>query len=329
MRADRLLSILLLLQVRSRVTARELARRLEVSERTIHRDMEALGAAGVPVVAERGAGGGWGLLDTYRTRAPGLTDAEIQALFLMQPARLLADLGLRGAGEAGAIKLLAALPAVQRQGAEYVRERIHVDGAGWRASDEAAPHLATLQDAIWQQRIVRLRYEREGGAVERRVAPLGLVAKGRVWYLVGAIDGDLRTYRVSRVEAAEITEEPFTRPPAFDLAAYWTAAAAQFVANLPRYPTTLSMPSGLVAPFRAAARFARVGAPGPPDAAGWVVVPVEFEREIDACETVLSFGPEVRVLDPPALRARVIRQAELLLAAYAAEAGSPHAAPAP
>ena len=323
MRADRLLSILLLLQVRPRVTARELARRLEVSERTIHRDMEALGAAGVPVVAERGAGGGWGLLETYRTRAPGLTEAEIQALFLMQPARLLADLGLRGAGEAGAIKLLAALPAVQRQGAEFVRERIHVDGAGWRASDEAAPHLATLQDAIWQERIVRLRYARDGGSVERRVAPLGLVAKGRVWYLVAAIDGDLRTYRVSRIEAADVTDEAFTRPPAFDLAAHWTAAAAQFVANLPRYPTTLAMPPGLLAPFRAAARFARVGAPGPPDAAGWVTVPVDFEREIDACETVLSFGPEIRVLDPPALRARVIRQAELLLAAYAADACPP------
>src|SRR5947209_13448846 len=163
MRADRLLSILLLLQVRRRLTARELAARLEVSERTIHRDMEGLSAAGIPVYAERGAGGGWILPDDFRTKLPGLTDEETRALFLSTPARLLTDLGLRGASEAGLIKLLAALPSAHRVDAEYARQRIHVDGAAWHGAAEAVPFLPLLQEAIWQDRNVHLTYQRGDG----------------------------------------------------------------------------------------------------------------------------------------------------------------------
>src|SRR5579871_117459 len=182
MRADRLLSIMLLLQVHRRMTASELARRLEVSERTIHRDMEALSAAGIPVTAQRGAGGGWLLLEGYRTNLTGLTNAEIQALFLTTPARLLADLGLGRASDAASIKLLAALPAVSRRGAEYARQRIHVDIAGWGQAEGSIPFLAALQDAIWQEYRVGIAYRRaDGAAVERVVDPLGLVAKGSIW----------------------------------------------------------------------------------------------------------------------------------------------------
>src|SRR5438874_11494791 len=130
MRADRLLSILLILQVHQRITARELSKRLEVSERTIHRDMEALGAAGVPVYAERGTGGGWVLSEAYQTNLTGLNEAEIQSLFLANPPHLLADLGLRQASEGALIKLLAALPSISRRDAEFARQRLHVDGAG-------------------------------------------------------------------------------------------------------------------------------------------------------------------------------------------------------
>src|SRR5262245_108945 len=141
MRADRLLSILLLLQTGGRMTARGLAERLEVSERTIHRDMEALSMAGVPVIAERGANGGWSLLEAYRTNLTGLNQAEIQALFLTQPPHVLSDLGMRQAAEGALVKLLASLPTPQRQDAEFMRARIHVDGAGWKQSVESVPCL--------------------------------------------------------------------------------------------------------------------------------------------------------------------------------------------
>src|SRR5215469_12044094 len=178
MRADRLLSILLLLQVHRRITAGELARRLEVSERTIHRDMEALGIAGIPVVAERGIGGGWSLMEEYRTNLTGLNKAEIQALFLAGPSRLLADLGLEKASDAALIKLLAALPSTNRNDAEYVRQRIHFDVTGWHRADDGVPFLPALQQAIWRERKVLLTYQRGGdcGSVERLADPLGLVA---------------------------------------------------------------------------------------------------------------------------------------------------------
>src|SRR5215207_7455103 len=186
MRADRLVSIMLLLQVYRRLTAGELARRLEVSERTIHRDMEALSAAGVPVVAERGSGGGWALAGGYRTNLTGLNAAEVQTLFSGLPARLLADLKLDRDSDAAHVKLLAALPPSSRADAEYARRRVHVDVAGWGAAEEAVPHLHTVQEAVWRGRKLFFTYGDDcgGAAAERAVDPLGLVAKGGVWYLV-------------------------------------------------------------------------------------------------------------------------------------------------
>src|SRR5438128_12227933 len=194
MRADRLLSVLLLLQVHRRLTARELAKRLEVSERTIHRDMEALSAAGFPVFAERGSGGGWMLVEGYRTNLTGLNAVEVQALFVTKPLRLLADLGLDKASDAALIKLSAALPSAHRPGAENARQRIHIDVTGWNRPDEAARFLPLLQEAVWQERRLRFTYQRGGGcdAVQRVADPLGLVAKGSIWYLVAAVDGDIR-----------------------------------------------------------------------------------------------------------------------------------------
>lgn len=183
MRADRLLSILMLLQVHSRLTARNLAERLEVSERTILRDMDALSTAGVPVVAERGKGGGWGLLESYQTTLTGLNLAEIQALFLPKPTHLLANLGWSQAFEAALLKLLAALPAANRSQAEAVSQRIHVDPTGWHHWEEEMSTFPILQAAIWQERQLDLDYQRGNGTtVQRLVNPLGLVAKGRIWY---------------------------------------------------------------------------------------------------------------------------------------------------
>jgi predicted DNA-binding transcriptional regulator YafY len=310
MRADRLLSIMLLLQVHRRMTARELARRLEVSQRTIHRDMEALSGSGVPVVAERGTGGGWRLLEEYRTNLTGLNEAEIQSLFLTKPPRLLADLGLDRASEAALIKLLAALPAGSRRRAEDIRARIHIDVPGWRPSEESARFLSLLQEAVWQERRLRLTYERaDGTAVERVVDPLGLVAKGSVWYLVAAVEGGPRTYRASRIQQAALTDEACVRPKDFDLADYWEQSQVEFRAHLPRYPATIRAHPSIAGRVRSGERFSRVAREHLPDEEGWIRLEMIFEEEHGAREFVLSFGPQIEVIEPAALREQVIEAA--------------------
>lgn len=317
MRADRLLSILLLLQVQRRRTARELAERLGVSARTIHRDMEALSGAGVPVVAARGAGGGWHLLEEYRTDLTGLNDAEVQALFLASPGRVFADLGLSAAADGALIKLLAALPGRQRHRAEDIQRRIHIDLAGWRQVAGAVPTLPTLQTAIWEERHLLLGYRRgDGRDVERVVAPLGLVAKGSLWYLIAAHDDELRTYRVSRIATATVLDTRFARPPTFDLAAFWAQSSREFLTRLPQYRATVRIAPAILKSIRLGGRYARIEEEGPPDTEGWSTVRLLLETEEWAREFVLGFGATLEVLDPPELRAYVVREAEAIVARY-------------
>lgn len=317
MRADRLLSILLLLQVHRRMTARDLAQRLEVSERTIHRDMEALSSAGVPVTAERGTGGGWTLLNEYRTNLTGLNDGEIQALFLSSPTRLLNDLGLEQASQAALIKLLAALPSISRRDAEYVRQRIYVDTAGWHHADEDLHALPTLQESLWQERKIVFTYQKSEGAIERLADPLGLVAKGTIWYLVATVEEQVRSYRVSRIQNVEICPEPSVRPTDFDLATFWSQSSAQFVATLPRYSVTLRLQKDLLEPLiHASGRYMRIDKISSPDECGHLEIRLNFQMEEEACGYVLSFGPQVEVIDPPKLREKVISLAKNVLTFY-------------
>ena len=318
MRADRLFSIVLLLQAHRLLTARALAERLEVSERTIHRDMEALSAAGIPVVAERGTGGGWSLLGEYRTNLTGLNETEIQSLFVTRPSRVLADLNLEKAAEGATLKLLAALPSVYRRGAEQARQRIYLDVSGWQRAEEAVPLLHVLQDAVWQGRRLRMTYGRgDCGASERVVDPLGLVAKGSVWYLVAAVGGgEVRSYRVSRVERAEPTGEACVRPEGFDLAAFWEQSAAQFRASLPRYRAVVRVRREVVPRLPLGGRFARVVETGEPDAEGRVRVVLRFDVEEMACEYALGFGTQLEVLEPASLREKVIEAAKGVVAFY-------------
>lgn len=312
MRADRLVSILLLLQTNTRLTARQLSKRLEVSERTILRDMDALSAAGVPVVAERGASGGWSLLEPYRTNLNGLTQAEIQTLFLAAPGKLLADLGLRKANESAIIKLLSAIPSVSRRDAEYARQRIHIDTTGWRApSVESVAMLPVLQDAVWRERKVKMVYRRdECEPSERLVDPLGLVAKGSVWYLVAGVEGDIRSYRVSRVMEAHILDEPASRPKDFDLAAHWQRSAAEFKAKLPRYYVTVR---------------------ATPRAEFWLawqhrietrledgLLRLRFDAEEEALISLLGLGTMIEIMEPAVLRDRVLAEARAVADSYAA-----------
>src|SRR5215472_9846606 len=218
LRADRLLSMLLLLQTRGRMTARELAARLEVSERTIYRDLDALSLAGVPIYTERGPGGGCELLNGYQTKLTGLTEMEVRALFLLGVSHPLTDLGLDHALEDALLKLSAALPSTSRASATQVHQRIHLDASLPSHNGEALLHLQIIQQALWQDRTLRLTCTHQ---CEQSVNPYGLVSKAGEWYLVGAIAGEMRVLRVSRIQAAQMTEEHFTRPEVFDLATYW------------------------------------------------------------------------------------------------------------
>lgn len=317
MRADRLFSIVLLLQSRGQMTARALARELEVSERTIHRDMEALSGAGIPVIAERGSTGGWALLGEYRTNLTGLNEAEIQSLFVTRPSAVLADLRLDKAAEGALLKLLAALPSIYRRGAEHTRQRIHIDVTGWHTTKEAVPLLHVIQNAIWKERQLRIRYQRgECDSVQRLVEPLGLVAKGSVWYLVGSVEGQVRSYRVSRVLDAEMTEKHFERPANFDLVRFWEHSAVQFRELLPRYQTKVRVRPEIVSRMPYAGRFCRIEEMGQPDADGWIPVTLRFDIEEMACEYALGFGAQLEVLEPPALRDKVIAAAKATLESY-------------
>jgi predicted DNA-binding transcriptional regulator YafY len=317
MRADRLLSILLLLQANGLMSARTLAARLEVSERTVHRDMESLSIAGVPVYAERGRRGGWALLDSYRTDLTGLTEAELRSLVLTSAPGVLADLGLGDAANSALIKLLATLPEARRAAAESARGYLYVDPTGWRRADEAAPFLPLLERALRQHRQVAITYERafDRSVVERIANPLGLVAKGSVWYLAATVEGNARTYRASRLRAVEILDAPAERPADFDLASFWTAASAEFRAALPVHRVVLRVsPEGL-GRLRMGWRFAALESETEPDAEGWVTATIRADSDDIAVECVLALGRHAQVLEPLSTRDRVIALAREVIAA--------------
>ncbi len=321
MRADRLLSALLLLQAHGRLTGRALAARLEVSARTVHRDMEALSAAGVPVFALRGARGGWQLDEGWRTRVPGLDAGELRALLMAQP-RVLGDPGLARAAERALDKLLAALPASLRAQAASIRQRLHVDTTGWGGAPEDLSMLPVVQDAVAHDRKLAFRYLRAGRErVERVVDPLGLVAKGGTWYLVARKPEGYRTYRVSRIEEATLLDQPCERPPDFDLAAYWKASTEELQRSWTRYQAVLRVEP------RAARSLQRWRAtslvePAPAGNAGeWVTLRVGFDDEDQACFVVLGHGPRAEVIAPASLRERVAAD----LAAAARRAFEGHA----
>ena len=322
MRADRLISLLILLQTQGRMTARELAETLEVSERTIYRDMDALSAAGVPVYAERGPGGGCALLDSYRTNLTGLTQDQVCALFMLSIPAPLADLGVSKELKAALLKLAAALPSDHRRDAEHSQQRIHLDAAGWFQPEEPVPHLRTIQAAVWQDRKLYIKYRRgDGTPGDRTLAPYGLVAKASIWYLVASREGQMRVYRVSRVQQARLTDEHFERPAEFDLATFWGQWCKAFETSRPKYPVTLRVaPEFLpVLPqIFGEGIHALIARAGPPDDRGWVTLTLTFESLEAARTRVLGLGTHVEVVAPPALRESVLETATRIVAFYTA-----------
>src|SRR3954447_24925974 len=315
MRASRLISLLLLLQTRGQMTAADLAAELEVSERTVHRDIEALSGAGIPVYAARGRHGGVALVEGYRTRLTGMTAEEAEALFLSGVPGPAAELGLGTVVAAARLKVLAALPTELRARASRLVERFHLDAAAWYHPDEAVPHLGALSEAVWECQRVQIGYDRGDKTVDRVLEPLGLVLKAGVWYLVAAADGQARTYRVSRVTRVRPLDGPFQRPNGFDLAAFWAEASAAYERDTPRVEVVLRIARDRMDRLRGVIGerpFDTIERLDEADPDGWLRIRVRLDWPNEATTQVLAVGPGCELLEPPELRRRIGEEARRL-----------------
>ena len=330
MRADRLLSLALLLQARGAATARALAAELGVSVRTVYRDLEALSAAGVPVVTEPGPGGGCPLMPGYRFPLRGLRPEEAEALLILGVPTALRELGLEAALTAAhrQIQVTAGVPAATL---------VHLDMPRWFGGQEEVPCLRELAQALRLGRKLALRYrpaegrpaegrDAEGRDAEGRpaegpvVGPLGLVNKGGTWYLVASRGtGGIRVFRAGRVSGARVLPEPFCRPADFDLAGFWARWSADFEGSRPRLRVRVAASPRALAVFPEVfgpAVGAALAAAAPPGEDGWQVVTLTFEHELAAAHRLAGFGAQVEILDPPSVRARLLAVAREILARY-------------
>ncbi|MCC9705674.1 YafY family transcriptional regulator [Streptomyces sp. MNU76] len=318
MKSSRIVSILLLLQTRGRMTAAELAEELEVSVRTVYRDVEALGAAGVPLYGDAGHAGGYRLLEGYRTRLTGLTRNEAEALFLAGAPGPAADLGLGAVLAAARLKVRAALPVELRAHADRVVGRFHLDAPGWYAEADDTPFLAAVADAVWNGRVLHVLYRRwaEPTDVRRRLEPYGLVLKAGRWYVVAGPGP--RTFRVDQILdilEPDAADEEFTRPDGFDLAAYWAAYQRDFHARLHRGEALVRLAPGVTLP-RA------VPVEGGTAEDGWATVRVPVESVGHAHGEFLRLGTDIEVLEPAELRHRIARTVAELAERYGNVAGN-------
>lgn len=300
------MALLLHLQRTGRATAADLASELEVSERTIYRDIASLQAAGVPLWTETGPGGGVRLVEGWHTDLDGLTADEAGALFLAGTPGAAAELGLGTVLAAAQTKMLAGLPPELRGRAARVRERFYVDAPGWFHRDEPVPHLSTLAQAVWAEQRVDLRYRRADREVRRRVDPLGLVLKAGTWYLVARHRDAVRTYRVGRVTAAERRDERATRPAGFALDRYWLESARDFDRSILRAQVRLRLDGRalrhLPSVTDAAAATEAIDGAGDADPHGWREVVLAVESHEVALDQLVALGAGVEVLEPASLR---------------------------
>ncbi|MFJ8535250.1 helix-turn-helix transcriptional regulator [Streptomyces sp. NPDC093591] len=307
MKSSRLVSILLLLQTRGRMTAAQLADELEVSIRTVYRDVEALSAAGVPLYGDAGHAGGYRLVDGYRTRLTGLTADEAEALFLAGAPGPAAQLGLGSVLAAAQLKVRAALPQELRPHADRISGRFHLDAPGWYADADETPFLPAVADAVWNSRVLHVLYRRwrEPTDVERRLEPYGLVLKAGRWYVVAGPGP--RTYRVDQILRLDGTGEEFTRPDDFHLAAHWSAYQRDFHDRLRPGEAVVRLAPGVILDRAVDHRT---------EADGWTRVTVPIESVDHAHAEFLRLGAGVEVLEPPELRAKMARTVAELAERY-------------
>jgi len=318
--ASRLLSILMLLQSRGRMSAFALARALEVSVRTVYRDVDSLSAAGVPVYGDPGRNGGYQLREGWRTQLTGLTSGEARALLMTGLPGPAKALGLGEAAASAHLKLLAALPADWRGDAERVGARFHLDPVDWFRGAAPADQLRVVAEGVWSERRLRMRYESWTAVSERVVDPLGLVLKGGAWYLVARQRREPRTYRVAAIERAELLDQRFVRPPRFELAAFWSESTQRFEQGVYRDVATLrASPAGLsrLRAFSPIVAQAADRTASTPDRRGWRTVSVPIESVEHAAREMLRLGDDAVVLQPAALRDALRATAQAMLTAYA------------
>lgn len=327
MRASRLLSLQMLLETQGRMSAQALADALEVSVRTLYRDVDQLSAAGVPIYAERGRNGGFALLPGWKTTLTGLTPAEAQAVFLSGLPGPAQDLGLGRDVQGARLKLLASLPASWREDAQRVSARLHLDPVDWYRESDPTPHLPTVAAAVWSGHQVAMRYESWSDTVQRTVSPLGLVLKAGVWYLVAQpasagkapADGGPRTYRVSNILAARVLDAPVRRPARFDLPGYWAQSIKRFESGLyTGEAALLATPDGLLGLRALSSAVARAVAAAPPSRRkdGRVAVTIPIESVEHACGQLMRLSPQVEVLQPAALRRALVQRLRATAALY-------------
>ena len=303
MRASRLLSILLRLQAEGRVTAAELASTLEVSERTVFRDVDQLSAAGIPVVADRGRAGGFKLTDGFRTQLTGLTASEAETVFLAGLPGPASELGLADLMAMTRLKLLAAIP--EGANAERVAARFHLDATGWFHAPDSVAHLPLIARAVWDARQVEFRYGEAADRAPLRVGPLGLVLKAGIWYLVAQKGSALRTYRVGRIASPVALPAPFARPKDFDLPAWWARTSREYEESSYRNTAVVRLsPRGraLVPLLGSFVAEAVKRTAGKPDRNGWVRCTLPLESSEHGVRELMRLGADVKVVSPPEVR---------------------------
>jgi predicted DNA-binding transcriptional regulator YafY len=302
------------------MTAQELSKELEVSERTIYRDINALSIAGVPVYGESGPRGGYGLIDSYRTNLTGLTEGEVRALFMLSIPAPLADLGMSQEFRAALLKLSAALPDTRRRDEEKVRQCFYLDSTWWRQDEERVPHLQTAHQAAWQNQKLHVVYRPPFAIeIERLGAPYGLVAKAGVWYLVFARNDAIHVHRVSDLLDVRVSDETFERPASFNLVAFWEEWCAEHERLLSDFTAIVRVARNFIPelPRHFGNQIhSKIAQAGPPDAEGWISLELSFESFAAARDRILSFGRGVEVLEPRALHRSVLDYAEQIVALY-------------
>lgn len=318
MRGDRLISILLLLQSQKRITAKELAEKLEVSERTIYRDMEALSGIGIPVFADRGKKGGWSLLEGFQTDLTGLKESEIHALLVSPSAQLLDDLDLGLTSDAARNKLIASLPLKYRENAKEVWNRIHIDTNTWRKQKEKIVSFEILKNAIWKENKIKIVYTRADGKTDERIVePLGLVAKGDRWYFIASKEnGEIRNYRASRIQYAMPVNDTFERPKNFNLAHYWNSSTQAFLEKLPTYEVHAEVKESILPRLTFTGHFVRINEIGNRANDDWIPVKLTFDTEEEAKRYILGFSNQIKVIKPMELRNIILKMAESTVEFY-------------
>lgn len=313
MRADRLVSIMMLLQAGGKMTTSTLASELEVSRRTILRDIDALSGAGIPIYSEGGHGGGVALDEHYRVSLTGLKEAEVRALFVAQDSQLLRDLGLGAEATQAFLKLSAALPSLHHQTAAHIRQRIHIDSAWWWwQGTQGSAFLEPLLKAVTEEKMIQVTYQRHDGSISgQRLQPYGLVAKGGIWYLVAAREDEFRSYRVSRFHEVRVLAESFARIADFEVAEYWQRQSARFLDTISLYSFTLRI-------HQSRMNFVRWHTPGTHDIVGlpdgeWLTVRFQLSNLESAAMVVFGLGNFAEVVEPAELRQEVRARAMALV----------------